>query len=136
MHSQILSDKINIFLQIFLYLFYLNSLLGTAGYAFGQLLGLAYAVIAFRIQVRNKILKDNPKRAGYRTTFTAGTAHFITLNMPVGNALEGIVITGINARCFLAVAANSSKCSVFAQRSDAVILRMVKIIAGYLALPA
>jgi hypothetical protein len=54
----------------------------------------------------------------------------MALDMPVTGALQGVMITGIHARRFFAMPADSGKSRVFAQRGDPVILRMIKIIAG------
>jgi hypothetical protein len=51
--------------------------------------------------------------------------------MAVGGALQGIVIAGIYAGRFFAMAADRSKGSVLAQGGNTVILRMIKIIASY-----
>jgi hypothetical protein len=49
--------------------------------------------------------------------------------MSVACTLKGIMITGIYARRFFAMTAYCSKSGVFAQRTYAVILRMIKITA-------
>jgi len=54
--------------------------------------------------------------------------------MPVAGAFQGIMITGIHAGRFFTVPANRGEGSVFAQRSNPVILWMIKIIASHSAL--
>jgi hypothetical protein len=44
------------------------------------------------------------------------------------------MVTGIDAGRFFAMPADSGESSVFTQTCDTIILRMIKIIAGYLAL--
>jgi len=51
--------------------------------------------------------------------------------MAIRLLLQGIVITGIHAWRLFAMTANGGKSGVFAQGSDPVILRMIKIIARY-----
>jgi hypothetical protein len=53
--------------------------------------------------------------------------------MAVSGTLQGIMITGVHAGRFFAMAADGGKGGVFAKRGNAVILRMVKIIAGRFA---
>jgi len=91
----------------------------------------ANAEITLRIQIRDKILKNDPEWTGKRTGLTTRTAHLVTLDVAVGGAFKRVMITGIDARRLLAVPADRGKGSVFAQIGDAVILRVIKIITGY-----
>jgi hypothetical protein len=84
MHGKVISYKVNILLQAFLYLFYLYCLLRAAAYAFRKLPALAQAVITFGIQIRYKILKDYPEGAGDSARLAACTAHLITLKVAIG----------------------------------------------------
>jgi len=56
--------------------------------------------------------------------------------MAVRGALKRVVITGIHARRLFAMAAYRSEGGILAQAGYAVILRMIKIIAGHPALRA
>jgi hypothetical protein len=114
MHSQVLAYKINIFFRVLFYLFNLYCLFRASGHAFREFSAYAYTVIAAGIQIRNKILENNPEGAGYGTGLAAGAAHLVTLDMAVTCPFKGIVITGIHARRFFAVPADCGKSSVFA----------------------
>jgi len=123
-----LSHKINVVIRAFLHFPDINCLMRTTGYAFRQLACFTYTIIAFRIQVRNKINEDHPERAGQGTGFTAGAAHLIALQVPVAGALQGIMITGFYAGGLFAMPADSGEGRVFAQSRHSVILRVIKIL--------
>ena len=126
-----ISYKINIFLRVLCDLFDLYRLLWACGYAFREFTGYAYAIITTGVQVRNKILEDYPKRAGDAAGLAACAAHLITLKMAVRGTLKRIMIAGVHAGGLFAMTADSSKGRVFPQIGNTVILRMVKITAGY-----
>jgi hypothetical protein len=113
MHCQVLTHKINIFFQIFPYLFNLYRLLRAGGYAFGKLTRYVYTVIAPGIEIRDKILKDYPEGASKRTGLAARAAHLIAFYMAVGSALERIMVTGIDAGRLFAMTADCGECRVF-----------------------
>jgi len=133
-HHQAFADKIDILLGDFLLVAYLDRPVRTSGGARREFSCHPDTIVAFRIEVRNKILKYNAERAGDTAGFTAGATHLCAPDVPVGGALKGIMITGIHARRLFAMAADGRKGRVFAQGSYAVILRMVKVIAGNAAL--
>jgi len=53
--------------------------------------------------------------------------------MPIRCLLQGIMITGIYTRGLFAMAADSSECRIFTKGGNAIVLRMIKIIASHLA---
>jgi hypothetical protein len=114
MHCQVFAHKINILFQALLYLFNLYGFFRTTGHALRKLCILTYAIIAVRIKIGNKILENNPERAGYRAGFTARAEHLVALDMPVTGALQGVMITRIYARRFFTMPADSGKGRVFA----------------------
>jgi hypothetical protein len=126
----------NIFFPVFLYFSQFNGFFRTTRHAGGQFSRQAQAIIASRIKVRYEIGKDNSKGTGYATGFATRTAHLVAFQVPIGYALQSLLIAGIDTRGFLAMAANSGEGSVFPQRGNAVILRMIKISAGRLTLLA
>jgi len=130
MYTQVLSDKKYICLKALFYLAHIYCLMRAPDNALRHLLSPTYAVIAFRIQIGNKIREDHPKGAGKGTGFTAGAAHLVALQMPVSCAFKRVMITGIHAGRFFAVPTDSGKSGVFAQRSHSFILRVIKIPAA------
>jgi len=123
--------KIDILFQVLFYVFYLYSFVRTSGNAFRKPPCYPHAIITAGIKIRDKLRKDYPKGTGQGTGFAAGAAHLVTFDVAVGGALQRIVITGIDARRFFAMAADSGKGSILAQRGDTVILGMIKIVAKH-----
>jgi len=83
MHCQALSHEINILLQAFFYFFNLYGFFRASAYAFRFLSAFTYAIIALRIKIGDKILKNNPEWAGHGTRLATRAAHLITFDMPV-----------------------------------------------------
>jgi len=76
-------------------------------------------------------LEDYTERTSQAAGLTAGATHLIPLKVSVCGSLQGIMIAGVDAGRLVAMAANRRKGGIFPKRSNAVVLRMVKIIAKY-----
>lgn len=132
MHCQMPSHKIYVLIRVLCrYIPDLHRFLGAGDRAFRQSCRDANAEITLRIQIRNKIMENDPEWTGERAGLAARTAHLVTLDVAVGGALKRVMVTGVDARRLLAVPADRGKSSVFAQIGNAVILRVIKIVACY-----
>jgi hypothetical protein len=64
MHCQMFSHKINILLQALFDNLNLNGFPGAGRYTFGELAAFSNAIIAFRIKIWDKFLKNNSEGTG------------------------------------------------------------------------
>jgi hypothetical protein len=137
MDCQMFSDKIYIVFRVLGNLFYGNGVHRTALDTFRKFPAkLAHTEVASRTGVGDKIPEDDPKGAGNGTGFAACATHTVALDVPVGRPLQGMAIARIDARRLFAMPADRRKSRVFAQRRNAIVLRMIKIIAAGAALSA
>jgi hypothetical protein len=130
-----LAYKINIIIRIFLIQLLIGNRLMCAHLnARGQTLcRQGQTIVASTIQIGYEIQKDCAERTGNAAGFTTGATHLVALQVVVRLPFQGLMIAGINTRGLFAVPAKERKCSVLTNVGYAVILRMVKILAGNLA---
>jgi len=126
---QMFTHEIDIMFKVLLDFFDGDRMVRTTGHTRGKFFRTPHAIIAARIKIRKKVVVYHAEGACDTARFAAGAAHLIAFQVAVERALKGIVITSVYARRIVAVTADRRERRVFTQTRDAVVLRVVKIIA-------